>query len=127
MLGDVLKTYNNDERGASEALKGISKQLETEQDKKIKELQEMFPKLRKKTIQKTLQANQWDVEAAVLPLFNELEKIKEAERRKQVIFFLRFDESGSFYSYAFFFFSLSLSYFSPTGRGSSCETIKGRG
>jgi len=43
----------------------------------------MFPNLQTGLIDTVLAANNWNVDAAILPLFNEAEKIKNEERRKQ--------------------------------------------
>lgn len=85
-IGDVFRTNKNDKRAAVNALRGIEEQDKKDKERKIGELQEMFPAIPRQGIQAILEENNWDIESAIVPLFNFMEqkgKEKEKEERKK--------------------------------------------
>jgi len=84
MLGDVLKNYGNNAQRASQALKGFTDTQQADKERKIKELEEMFKdKLPRDFIIRTLESADYDVDSAILPLFNKCEEIVQESKRKQ--------------------------------------------
>jgi len=82
VLGDILSTYSNDSRKAIQALRGLNEQESAENEKRIKELEDMFKNLSREFIVDSLKQANWNVDAAILPLFNKSdEKIQEEKRR----------------------------------------------
>jgi len=83
MLGDILTTYNNDSKKAAEALRNIENENKKEEQKKKNELKELFPTLPEKVIVDALKVANWNVEEAIVPLFNKAEELKQKEKQDQ--------------------------------------------
>lgn len=76
VIADVFKTYGKDTKKATEALRSIKNQSEVEKEKKIRELSELFPTVPKNEIESTLESCNGDIDAALVPLFNKAEEIR---------------------------------------------------
>lgn len=77
MLSDVLKTYGNDARKAKQALTGFDEDVKREQDKKVRDLHSSFPLLPEELVRATLEGNNWDSEASVVPLIYKSEEYQQ--------------------------------------------------
>ena len=79
-LNDALKQCATDERNIKEML------VQEERESRIKELQSQFTAVPRDYIIQILASVKWDVEAAILPLFNNLDKfqkVQEDELKRQ--------------------------------------------
>jgi len=83
VLGDILKSYSNDKKKAAQALRGIDEDVQMEKEKKIKELQSIFPKFQREDIISQLESTNWDVECAIPPLIIKMEAMQAFEQRSQ--------------------------------------------
>jgi len=85
-LNDVLKYHDNDRHKAVEVIREMKHDLQREKEQKIQELKDQFTALSTEEIVSTLELVNWDVDAAILPLFNKLEQLEQVraeQRRKQ--------------------------------------------
>jgi glycerol-3-phosphate cytidylyltransferase-like family protein len=83
IIGDILNTCKGDRAAAAAALGGIDKETKIENDKKIKELRELFPFASEQDCKEVLASTNWDVEAAIVPLFNRGEELKQKARKEK--------------------------------------------
>jgi chromatin segregation and condensation protein Rec8/ScpA/Scc1 (kleisin family) len=84
MWGDVLKQCGGDKDKAKDLLRGMEDQeKEKDRERKLRELEGNFPDTPKEIILKVLSDNNWDVEAAILPLFEYVEQQKQAEKERE--------------------------------------------
>eukprot|EP01087_Luapelamoeba_hula_P020015 TRINITY_DN6733_c0_g1_i1.p1 TRINITY_DN6733_c0_g1~~TRINITY_DN6733_c0_g1_i1.p1 ORF type:complete len:693 (+),score=155.43 TRINITY_DN6733_c0_g1_i1:100-2178(+) len=84
MWGDVVKQCGGDAAKARAMWTGVSEENDrAEKDRKIRTLANNFPTLDKGIIEEHLAANDWDVDAAVLPLWQVVEKIRDDEKRRR--------------------------------------------
>ncbi len=79
VLNDVLTTYK-DPTKARDALRGINDEHQKENQRKIDELKQVFPDLPEQIIRAALESNDWNVDSAIVPLFN------KSEEQRQVLF-----------------------------------------
>ncbi len=88
LWGDLLKGCKGDKQKAQQMLKGMKKQNEEEKqrekDRKVREVEVNFPDLPKETIAEVLSENDWDVERAILPLFEAAEKERQIIKQKEM-------------------------------------------
>jgi len=85
IIGDVLGVYKGNMQAAARALGGIDDESKKENDKKIKELKELFPFAREKDCEEVLISTNWDVEAAIVPMFNKGDEIKQRTRKEKEV------------------------------------------
>jgi len=83
VLGDVLQVYQGNKQAASAALVGIKNETQRENDKKLMELRELFPLASEKLCKEILVSTNWDVELAILPMFNKIEEAKQQTRKEK--------------------------------------------
>lgn len=84
MWGDVLKQFDGDKEKARALFRGMEEQEnEKAKERKLRELETNFPGTPKELIAKVLAENGWDVEAAILPLFEHIEKQRQAEKERE--------------------------------------------
>jgi len=86
VINDIWKQSKGDKEQVIKVGKGMADEIEEENKKvrqrKIQELRGNFKDLSEKTIEQALQENQWDVEKAIIPLFDIMQKQFEEERKK---------------------------------------------
>jgi len=83
IIGDVLNVYKGDRKAAAAALGGMDKETKMENEKKVKELRELFPFATEQDCKDILASVNWDVEAAIVPLFNRGEEVKQKARKEK--------------------------------------------
>eukprot|EP01118_Nematostelium_gracile_P013362 TRINITY_DN502_c0_g1_i1.p1 TRINITY_DN502_c0_g1~~TRINITY_DN502_c0_g1_i1.p1 ORF type:complete len:669 (-),score=243.04 TRINITY_DN502_c0_g1_i1:82-2088(-) len=79
-IGDILREYKGDKAAAAAALGGINQTTKQENDKKIEELRSAFPDASVQDCREVLQSVDWNVDAAIEPLFN---LMKDPRHQKQ--------------------------------------------
>jgi hypothetical protein len=81
-MEDVLHANDNNPAKAREVLRGMTsefqQQLAREKEDKVRELHQQFQTLTREDVVKTLEANGWDIEAAIIPLFTKHEEVMNA-------------------------------------------------
>ncbi|PRP85070.1 hypothetical protein PROFUN_07254 [Planoprotostelium fungivorum] len=82
-VADILSANGNDSFKTVGVLKDMNDTVKTEQEVKIREMSDLFPNIKIKIIREVLTENNWDVEAAILPLFNRGEEQKAQEKKRQ--------------------------------------------
>ena len=84
MWADVLKQVGGDKEKAKGLFKGMEEQEnEKAKERKVRELEANFPDTPKELIVKVLAENNWDVELAILPLFERVEQQRQAEKEHE--------------------------------------------
>jgi len=83
VIGDVLGVYKGDKSAAAVALGGIDGETKRENEKKIKELRDLFPFATDQMCKEILTSTNWDVEAAIVPLFTKGEELKKKTRKEK--------------------------------------------
>jgi len=83
VIGDVLGVYKGDKSAAAVALGGIDGETKRENEKKIKELRDLFPFATDQMCKEILTSTNWDVEAAIVPLFTKGEELKKKPAKRK--------------------------------------------
>jgi len=74
VLADVLQANRNNKKKTVEVLRSMNTEMRNEKELKIKELQEQFSCLSRDIIVAALESVKWEVEEAIIPLFNKMQE-----------------------------------------------------